>query len=221
MYPTLTESRRPCSFLLSELDGNGSRDNLIVAKSQTLVPGQVLGKRAVLATAAAVATLANGDAGDGVITMDAVAPVRGDAEVGVYQVVFTGTGATAAFNVVNPRGSVVGTGAVGTPFVGPIKFAIADDAAKHYGVGDIINVAVSIGQFEFGALDPGATDGFQVAAAIALYGCVTSAAAQGSIAGITRVAEVMAPILTWPSSVSPVYRATAIAALASRHIVVR
>ena len=221
MFPTLTESRRPCSFLLSELDGNGSRDNLVVAKSQSLVPGQVLGRRAVLATAAAVATLANGDAGDGVVTMDATAPVRGDAEVGIYQVVFTGTGATAAFNVVNPRGTVVGTGAVGTPFVGPIKFAIADDAAHHYGVGDIINVAVSIGQFEYGALNPAATDGFQVAAAIALYGIVTTAAAQGAIAGVTRVAEVMGPILTWPAGSSLAYRATAIASLASRNIVVR
>lgn len=217
---TLIETRRPGSFLLRELDGTGSRDNLVVAANQTLVPGQVLGRRAVLATAAAVAAIVAGSAGDGAITMDPAAPVRSDAEVGVYQVQFTGGGATAPFQVVSPRGAVVGTGAVGTPFAGPIKFAVADDAAKHYAAGDKINVKVTIGQFEHAALNPAATDGSQNAVAVALYPCVTGAT-QGAVAGVTRDAEVTGAILTWPAGIAAADLAVGTAQLASRSIVVR
>lgn len=220
MFPTLTEARHPLSFLLSELDRNGSRDNLVLAANQTLAPGQVLGKRPVLATAAAVAAPVAGNTGDGAVTMDPTAPVRGDAQVGVYQVQFTGTGATAPFQVVDPRGAVVGTGAVGTTFAGPIKFTVADDSAKHYVAGDKITAKVTIGQFEYGAFNPAATDGFASAAAVAGYACVTGAG-QGAVAGITRDAEVNGAILTWPAGIAPADLAIGIGQLASRNIVVR
>ena len=218
---TLYEGRHAASFLLSELPFTGSRDNLVVAASQTIVPGQVLGRRAVLASASAVATPAAGNAGDGALTMDGAAPVRSDAEAGTYTIEFLTAGATAAFHVIGPGGNVVGAGAVGTPFAGPIKFAIADDAAKHYAAGDHITVAVAVGTFEHGAFDPAATDGLQVPAAVALYGATTAAGASDLISGIMRTAEVNGHILTWPAGISDAARAAAIATLARKSIIVR
>ena len=223
---TLYEQRHPCGFVLSEGEGTMSRENLVVASGQQLAAGQVLGRRAVVSTAAATVAPAVGNAGDGAVTLDAVAPIRSDVETGVYTLDFLSGGATAEFNLISPSGRIVGSGAVGTPFLGPLKFAIADDAAKHYAAGDRITVTTTVGTFEHGAFDPAATDGLQNAVGLALYPANTvtagyQAGVQGFIAGLMRLAEVNGAMLVWPSDIAPATQAAAIAQLGARSILVR
>src|SRR5579862_6658605 len=121
-----TEAVHPMAPLLEAVH-QLSIDEVIIAQSQTIVVGQVLGAIGVAADETATATAAAGNTGNGTITMDGSAPVRSDAIDGTYNIVFlTGGSATAEFEVTDPNGQVVGTGKVGTTFSGPIKFLIAD-----------------------------------------------------------------------------------------------
>ncbi len=120
---TLIEGRHPGEFILSEANGQRSRENITIGASQTIVPGQVLG----------------------VITAS-------------------------------------GQGVV---------------------------------------LAPGASDGSQNAAAIAIYGATTGAGETARIAVIARQAEVNGNILTWPSGITAPQKTAAIAALKTAGVIVR
>lgn len=195
-----SEVVHPCAPVVSEEPGWRSRDAATIATNQTIVVGQVLGKLGVVASETASVVYAAGDVGDGALTMDGTAPIRSDAIDGVYTVEFTGTGATALFNVLDPKGLIVGEGNVGTTFAGPIKFAIADDASHHYAIGDriLVTIARPVGDDQYKAWSPSATDGSQTACAIALYP-LTTTSATAKITAITRAAEIRASDLTWAS----------------------
>jgi len=70
-------------------------------------------------------------------------------------------------------------------------------------------------------LAPGASDGTETAAAIALYGVVTGAEETAKIAAIVDLAEVNGKLLTWPAGITNEQKAAAIVALAARNIKVR
>lgn len=146
MANPLIEAVHPGAYLISEARGLRSREVVDIAVSETVVVGQVLGRRAVAATGGARVSVAAaaGNVGDGAVTPDGTAPVAASAIDGVYEVEFLTTGATAQFQVTDPKGIIVGTGAVGTTFNGPIKFAIADDSSHHYTVGDRLLFTVGI-----------------------------------------------------------------------------
>jgi Bacteriophage lambda head decoration protein D len=44
MVTTFTEKHHAAEFILMEDEGHMSRDNIIIAQNQTIIPGQVLGK---------------------------------------------------------------------------------------------------------------------------------------------------------------------------------
>jgi hypothetical protein len=219
-----TEAMHPMAPLL-EAHHNLSIDEVIIAASQTIVVGQVLGAIGVAADETLTVAAAAGNVGDGTVTPDATAPVRSDAKDGAYSVVFLTTGATAEFEVTDPDGQVVGTGAVGTGFAGPIKFSIADDSSHHYTVGDRLTMTVlrpfnEAGE-QFEAWSPTATDGSQTAVAVAMYPVTTGAGQTAKIAAVRRDAAVRASDLTWASGATTAQIQEGQNQLAKKSIVLR
>src|ERR1017187_119597 len=124
-----TESKHSGGFMVSEANMRRSRDQFVVALSQTLVAGQVVGRTAVVANATSSAAADAGNTGNGVFTIDATAPVGAGAKNGVYRVindlVATNSG---EFQVLDPDGIEIGRVAVAATFNNQIKFVIADGA---------------------------------------------------------------------------------------------
>ena len=119
MLQRVTEGAYAFEFLLSEAAGARSRENIVIAASQTLVAGSVLGKvllGAVTVTPGAIVGTGNGSIGT--VTSDAGAPA------GVYQVVIIEPGANAGtFQVFKPDGTIDGAGVVAVAYNGSINSA--------------------------------------------------------------------------------------------------
>lgn len=217
---SITEGRHAAEFVLSEGEGGISRDSIKIAASQTIKPGTVLGKRAVVAGVTIAQSFAG--TGDGVLTF-ADPAVSSKVKDGVYTAVCTVAAADGGrFRVEDPDGKHVGDAVVGAAFNKEIKFTIADGAAD-FAVGDRfdITVAANADDFEYGAHDPAAADGLEVADAIALYGATTGVGESATISGITRLAEVNGNLLTWDGAITSAQKADAIQALEAKHIIVR
>src|ERR1700743_581786 len=105
--PVLTEAPHPGTFIVSERGGFYSRDAVMIAASQAILPGTVLGVSGNVAAESVTVTPAPGIVGNGVLTLDATAPIRADAIDGVYEVMMLTAGATADFEVLDPEGDVV------------------------------------------------------------------------------------------------------------------
>ena len=73
---------------------------------------------------------------------------------------------------------------------------------------------------EYVALNPAATDGSETAAAILLYATDASSAAAKATA-ITRLAEVAADLMVWPTGITQAQKDTAIGQLAGNYIIAR
>ncbi|MER8427819.1 head decoration protein [Mesorhizobium sp. M1403] len=217
-----TEGRHPAEFVLSEGDKNFSRDNIVIAASQTIVPGSVLGKRAVAAGVVATAAADAGNtAGSGALTLASPA-VSSKVKDGVYNVICTEPATNGGtFEVTDPSGKSIGKATVGVAFNKEIKFTIAD--ATDFVAGDrfTVTVAADADDFEYGAHDPAASDGLEVAAALALYPATTGVGESAKISAITRHSEVNGKTLTWKSGIAAADLADGIQALASRGIIVR
>ncbi len=218
-----TEGRHAAEFVLSEAMRSFSRDNITIAVSQTIVPGRVLGKRAVVADVVATAAADAGNtASSGALTL-ADPAVSSKVKDGVYQIVCTEPASNAGtFEVVDPAGQLIGKATVGVAFNKEIKFTIADGSGD-FVAGDRFTVTVQADSqdFEYAAHDPAATDGLEVAAAIALYPATTGESATVDIAAITRHAEVNGNLLTWKTGISAADKANGIQALADKGIVIR
>lgn len=81
-------------------------------------------------TVVAYATIGAGNTGEATIAVGSPA-VTTATGLGVYTIVCTETSATAAFKVLKPDGSLLGTGAVGTEFLSSgLKFTITDAGAN-------------------------------------------------------------------------------------------
>lgn len=199
---TLTEARHPGTFIIGEEEDHHTRDNILVALSQTLLVGQVLGRRGVIAGVTSSAAADAGNTGNGVFTIDATAPVAASAIDGVYRVVCIAAATNSGtFEVVDPNGVEIGRVVVGATFNNQIKFVVADGSTD-FVVGDAfsVTVGVELSDFEYAALDFTATDGLQNAAAIAVYPITTGGSVKGHVAGLTRgPAQVRGTDLTWPT----------------------
>lgn len=214
----LTETARPGEFLLSEAPGSLSRENIVIAFSQTLASGQVLGK--ILRGAATVTpTAAAGNTGNGsigTVTADTLAPA------GTYQVVITEPGANAGeFEVRKPDGAMDGQGTVAVAYNGTINFTLADGATD-FTAGDRIDVLVeyAAGSGQYVMHDPEGADGREDAAGI-LWAAVTTPADETAAAvAIVRSAEVIEDRLVWDDQSAP-EKAAALAQLAASHIIAR
>lgn len=188
----LTENPHAGEFLLSEAAGHYSRENVIIGFAQTLLAGTVLGAAGSGTQTVGVAAY-SGNVGNGSIgapTADAAVPP------GVYKVTLFAAGATAAFTVYKPDGTVDGHGAVGSAYNGSVNFTLADGGTD-FVAGDGFNITVSYAATRYYMHDPEGTDGRQYAAGV-LFDAVTTAADETAKAvAIVRNAEIIAARLRW------------------------
>lgn len=211
---TFTEKLHTGGFLLSEADGQRSRENGIVASGADLGAGTVLGQ--ILAAAAAVAV--GTPTGNGVITVGAIGA---DVQPGVYQLVLiTAASNAGTFNYYAPDGSLirqvtVGGGAAASPGAPTVTIA---DGSSDFVAGDTFTITVTGGKYK--ALTPAGTDGSQVAVAI-LYAPTFAASADVAAAVIARAAEVIAAEIVWPAGITVAQQTLATFQLASRGIILR
>lgn len=220
---TKIETPHPGEFMVSEASGFRSRERVTLMESQTVIPGQVLGRqtRGPAANMSAVAAADAGNTGDGTLTLADPAVADG-AKSGVYRVTCIEAAANGGgFEVEGPDGVALDIATVGVAFDGAVKFTIADGATD-FAVGDVFTVTVSIDASKAcGALDLVAVDGLEQAAGIAFYGATTGVGETADIAAIVRDAEVRASDLTWPDGITADQKTAAIAELSALGIILR
>lgn len=223
---TLTEQVHPTESLVSEANGERSRAAITVADEAVIKACQVLG---AVETGTPTATAgAPFSAGGGTVGNGAVSAVSADAGAmaGNWLVEIVGAaGATAAFKVIRPDGSVDGQGNVGTAYNGTrsINFTIADGSTD-YGPNMFVPITVAYADGDssktYEPLDLAGTDGSQIAAAIS-YGRYD--ATDGPVPGVAfvRDCEHNADIVVWPTGITADQKAIAIGQLAAVGIILR
>ena len=208
---TLYETRGTASFLVSEANGMyRSRDvgTVVAGASPGLLAGTILGKLTVGAGTAAAKSGGN----TGNATISAVT-IGAGAKVGVYQVRHT---AATVFDVIDPDGFKLKSGATGTAYADDLGFTItAGGTPMVAGDGDVETVAAGTGNFV--RYDPTATNGGQTIAGILFE------AAVGTIKKtiVTRDAEVNGAHLIYQDSANDAAKLVANTALKALGIIVR
>lgn len=214
----LTEGRHPAEFILSEAAGMRSRDTLVIAESQTIEPGEVLARKAVAASVTTSAAAVAGGTGNATIAM-ADPAVSSKAKNGTYRGVCL-TATTVRWE--DPSGVEIGISTHGAAFNKEVKFTITAGGTPNV-AGDAFEIVVGVeeGDYQYVAFDPTATDGAEIAAAVAIYGATTGSGETAKIAGVRRDAEVNGKIIGWPSGISAVNKAKGVEHLAAAGIIVR
>lgn len=201
MATVFTEAEHPGAFIVSEAADFHCRDQVVVAVSQTVLVGSVLGKTGVVAGITSSVAADAGNTGNGVFTIDASNPVAAGAKDGVYRVVNDLVAANGGeFQVFDPDGIEIGRVAVAATFNNQIKFVIADGATD-WAIGDAFSVTVGIeydGDEQYELYNPTGTDGSQRVAGIAVYPVTTGGSATAPIAAMVRgPAQVRGSDLNW------------------------
>lgn len=185
----LTEPRWGEEAIISEAEGNRSREAITVLSGQDLAACSALGK-VTLGTGAYAALGTN----VGAVTCGAITVGLG-ALPGVYKIVMLATSATGAFSVEDPNGVVIGHGNVGSAFsAGGLGFTLTNGGTNT--VGDSYKITVAAGSGKYVMLDPEGTDGRAVFAGMLLQ-AVDASAADVAGAAIVRDAELNADEMFW------------------------
>lgn len=187
-----TEGNYRGEFLISEAPRTFSRESATIDQNQTIKPGTVLGYKAEgSATVTPAKAFGAGNGALGAWTADAGAPA------GVYRAECVAAATNAGtFDITKPDGTPDGQATVAVAYNGTVNGTIGDGSAD-WAVGDVVEITVSYaaGTGLAVAVNPAATDGSQIAAAIAYDGVVTGASENAKIAVIARQAEVDAALL--------------------------
>lgn len=186
-------------FLLSEANGYRSRKNIVIAASQTLAAGAVLGLISVGALSAAAAAVAGNT---GAATITASPAVAVGTPTGVYKLTATTAGAAAVFLLESPDGVQLGDVITGAPTtiagIGPFTIT---DAGTDPAIGDQFTITVTdadaTGEGQYVLHNPEGTNGSQNVAGV-LYNAVTTGVGETADAvAIVRDAEVIGSRLVW------------------------
>lgn len=186
-------------FLLSEANGYRSRKNIVVAASQTLAAGAVLGLISIGALSAAAAAVAGNT---GAATITASPPVAVGTPTGVYKLTATTAGPTAVFLLESPDGVQLGDVITGTPItIGGIGPFTITDAGTDPAIGDQFTITVTdaphANEGQYVKHDPEGVNGSQNVAGV-LYDAVTTGVGETADAvAIVRDAEVIGSRLVW------------------------
>lgn len=213
------EGRHAAEFVLSEANGNLSRDNVTVAPGQLFEAGTLLALLAMSADITASVSPAAGNAGNGTLTI-ADPATNSKVKNGPYRVVAI---SETVFAVEDPNGVGIGNATVGTAFNKEVKFTIAA-GSNVFAIGDSFEILIGAerpGDYQAVAFDPDGDDGSEIPAVIALYSAATDADETVDISVISRASEVNGNILSWPEGITAAKKAAAIAALAEKGIIVR
>lgn len=217
-----TEGRHAAEFLLSEDNGNRSRENAMIANSVDVIAGAVL-IRTATTNAPAVGTPVFAGTGNGAMTL--ASPAYGvGARQGTYRVQLIDEAANLGdFEVIRPDGTIDGIATVGVAYVGQIKFTIADGATDFTSPA-VFAVPVTIAGSTFaGTFTPllaGVTVNEADTVALALYP-KTAAETDRGMAVIARAATVNGNCLGWPASQAASDKDAAVNALTRAGIIVR
>ncbi len=141
-------------FLLSEAHLYRSRQEVPVTVSGTAIKSGTIMQSAARADASVAAVAGMVGAGSvGTVT------VGNGAKPGLYRVIMTGSGATAAFDVYDPDGTKLTAGAVGSAYSqGGIGFTIAD-GNPDFAVNDEIHINVDVGELTYAPYAGGTVGG--------------------------------------------------------------
>lgn len=218
----LTEGPRAGGFILSEAPGYRSRDQVIIAASQTLKAGTILGRLTIGAMSAAAAAVAGNT---GAATIGATPAVAAGTPTGVYTLTAITAGATAAFLLESPDGVALGEVVTGTPGtvagIGPITIT---DAGTDPAVGDQFKITVSdaahASEGQYVIHDPEGTNGSQTVSGILFDAVVTGVGETAKAAAVTRDAEVVLADLVFDDD-DTTEKAAVVAALAALGIIAR
>lgn len=190
--PFTHQAARAADFILSEANGQRSRENIIIAAGSGVVQAGTLIAE-ITAANAATSTAAAGNTGNGTV---GTITVSSEAVTGTYVVEITeATEDGGAFVVTSPVGAEVGTGEVGTVFSGGgLSFTISDGATD-FAEGDAWTLEVQANLGEWTPYDEdGANDGRRAAAGI-LYAAVDATEVDVQAVAIVRDAEVATALL--------------------------
>lgn len=214
MSTVLYDTRRAGAHIISESAGETggmrSREVGVLTGATKFLNGTVLGQ---IVVGAAVAAANVGNTGNA--TISAVTTGQG-AKAGVYKVEFT---AATKFDVLDPDGFKIKSGATGVAYADDLGFTITVGATPMV-AGDGFTITVGVGAKKYKKLDPAAGDGSQNAAAI-LFGDVDATAADQKAVLTVRESEVADFELVWPVGISDANKTAAIAALGKKGITVR
>lgn len=182
--------------------------------------GRVLGK---ITRGAQTVTKTDVGGGKGALTLanPGAAPT---AQAGAYKVAIVEPAADAGtFVVYKPDGTLDGVGTVGVAYDGTVKFTLADGGTD-FAAGDtaVVTVSYAAGSGKIVAFDADATDGSEEPYGIAIAPAAAQDGVDGAVLMLVRgPAIVYGPELVWPAGISDARKATAIAQLAAKGIVVR
>jgi hypothetical protein len=136
---TFTEGFSNLEFLICESPGDRSREAGVLLTGNDLASGAVLGKITKAIAAAPIPTIVG--TGTGLMSALTFGP---DVQTGSYVITLTATGATAAFSVTAPDGTVLPTGNVATAYTSThLSFLIANGGTMT--TGDVFTVVVTAG----------------------------------------------------------------------------
>lgn len=208
---TLTEGMHAGEFIVSEANGNRSREQGRLATGD-LEAGTVLGQ----VTTAGTATADGGNTGNG--TAGSVT-LGSEAINGTYVLTCTAeAGNAGTFSVVTPLGDALDDLTVAVAYLSAhVNLTIAD-GAEDFDIGDIFTIDVIIG--EYAIHNAGASDGTQTAKAI-LWASVDASSSEQDCTVMVRDCEVNLAELTFKSDITEVQKATALTALKSIGIIAR
>ena len=208
----LVEPRHTGEYIVSEANGNISREAGKLASGNNLSACAVLGQ----VTSASDATADGGNVGNGT----ASAPALGTEAInGTYTLACTAEAVDGGtFSVATPGGTLLSDLTVGVAYVSSHINLTISDGAEDFDVGDIFTVDVIIG--EYGEFNAGASDGTQTAVAI-LYSGVDASTSEQKCVVTKRNSEVDGGALVWKDGTTEVQKATAIASLSNSDIIVR
>lgn len=208
--------------VISEAQGRRSREQIeLDAISDTHLAGTVLGRIIYGAVTVTPAPKA-GNTGNG--TFAATPTADAGAPAGRFTITVIEPGANAgAFRVERPDGTEDGTGTIGVAYNGSINFTL-NDGATDFVAGDGFNVTVAYakGNGRYKRLNPAATDGTQIAAAIlAPTEKPTDPVSHIRTSAHVRDSEHNGNKLAWPVGLTDDQQAAAEAQLADNGVIVR
>ena len=196
-------------FLIGESNDSMSREqSLVIPLTTRLQPGTVLGKITEGAVTVAGAPVA-GNTGNGTMSTPTLDPAT---NAGVYRVLFS---SPTVFQVLDPRGVIVGRGAPGAAFTGPVIFTITNGGTA-FAAGDGFTITVTIAAAnQWGPLDLTKNNGQEIAKGFNFYGLpINTGTTRTAI--IARDARVNGKKIFWPAGITDLQKSTASGQLANR-----
>jgi hypothetical protein len=188
----------------------------LVSGAGVVEPNTVLGK--ITTGTTATATAFSGNTGNG--TMGTIT-VSAGAVNGTYKLVIIEPATDAGkFQVEDPNGKIIGTGAVAAAFSkGGLAFTLADGATD-FAAGDGFDIVVASGSGKYTPYDDALTNGAQTAVAVCLQGA-DATSGDKTVTALVRIGVIKKDALQWHTDVDSTAKAKAYVDLQAANIIAR